>query len=165
MIAAAKPAIMIPMMISAVVEFNLAEKNTMIAKAEIAPKKEAIQISQELLTHSEKPSTADKNITNATPSPEAEVMPKTEGSANGFLNSSCKIKPLTGSAIPAKTAAMVLGNRKSKINCLAFSSEDQSESLMSELPRFRLIRKAAAISKISMMTVILNFNLYSLKQR
>lgn len=165
MIAAAKPAIMIPMIISAVVEFNLAEKNTMTAKAEIAPKKEAIQISHELLTQSVKPSTADKNMTSATPSPEAEVIPKTEGSANGFLNSSCNIKPLTGSAIPAKTAAIVLGRRKSKISCLAFSSEVQSESLMSELPRFRLIRKAATISKISMVTVILNFNPYSLKQR
>ena len=165
MIAAAKPAIMIPMMINAVVEFNLAEKNTMTVKAEIAPKKDAIQISQELLTQSVKPSTADKNITNATPSPDAEVIPKTEGSANGFLNNSCNIKPLTGSAIPAKTAAIVLGRRKSKISCLAFSSEDQSESLMSELPRFRLTRKAAIISKNSMMTVILNFKPYSLKQR
>lgn len=88
MIAAAKPAIMIPMIISAVVEFNLAEKNTMIAKAKIAPKKDAIQISHELLIQSVKPSTADKNMTSATPSPEADVMPKTEGSANGFLNSS-----------------------------------------------------------------------------
>lgn len=120
MMAAAKPAIMIPIMINAEFELSLAEKNTIIIIASIAPKKEAIQINQELFIKSEKPKTVDRKITKATPKPEADVIPSTDGSAKGFLNNSCNKRPLTGKAMPLKTAAIVFGNLKFKINCFAF---------------------------------------------
>lgn len=109
--AAANPAIIIPIIIKAVVEFNLAEKNTIIDKAIKAPKNEEITSIQELFIKEVNPKTEDKNITKATPNPEAEVIPSTEGSASGFLNNSCNNKPLTGNEIPAKSAAKVLGKR------------------------------------------------------
>lgn len=108
--AAENPASIIPIIIKDVVEFNLEEKNTMVMSANIAPLNDARQISHELLSQDPNPNTDDKNITSATPNPEADVMPKTDGSANGFLNNSCKSNPLTGKAIPASKAAMVLGN-------------------------------------------------------
>lgn len=109
--AAENPANIIPTMIKEVVEFNLAEKKMMISKASNAPPKEAKQISQELFIQEVNPKTEERKITKATPNPEADVMPKTEGSAKGFRNNSCKSKPLTGKAIPAKMAANVFGKR------------------------------------------------------
>lgn len=159
MMAAANPAIIIPMIISAVVEFNLAEKNIISVKASSAPKKEAVQISQELLIQSVKPSTAERKITKATPKPEAEVIPSTDGSASGFLNNSCKSNPLTGSAIPLSTAAKVLGSLKSNISFLAVGSSAQSKSEIAELPIFRFNQTPAPIRKINKITVILKFNL------
>src|SRR5690606_30099960 len=109
--AAENPANIIPMIIKDVVEFNLAEKKMMMSNANIAPPKEAKQISQELFIHEVNPKTDERKITKATPNPDADVIPKTEGSAKGFRKSSCKSKPLTGKAIPAKIAARVFGKR------------------------------------------------------
>lgn len=111
MMADENPAIIIPTMIKALVEFNLAEKNTIKSKANKAPKNEAKLINHELFINEVNPKIDDKKITKATPKPAADVIPKTEGSANGFLNNSCNIKPLNGKAIPAKIAAKVFGNR------------------------------------------------------
>lgn len=108
--AAENPASIIPIIINDVVEFNLEENRTMMISASIAPQKDAKQMSQELLSQEPNPNTEARNIIIATPNPEAEVMPKTDGSANGFLNNSCSSKPLTGNAIPANKAAMALGN-------------------------------------------------------
>lgn len=83
----------------------------MTNKAKKAPMKEAKQINQELFANELNPKIEDKKITIATPNPEAEVIPKTEGSAKGFRNNSCNNNPLIGRAIPAKIAAKVLGNR------------------------------------------------------
>src|SRR5690606_15984099 len=107
----ANPAIIIPTMINPAVEFNLDEKKTMIISPSMAPQNEARQSNHGLLSMELNPKTEDRKITIPTPSPEAEVIPKTEGSANGFLNNSCNKSPLTGSAIPAKIAAIVLGSR------------------------------------------------------
>lgn|SRR5690554_2100401 len=110
MSAAEKPAIIIPTMMSEPVEFNFEAKKTISNKAKNAPTKEAIQISQELFNQAVIPNADDKKITIATPNPAAEVIPKTDGSANGFRNNSCNNNPLIGNEIPAKTAAKVLGN-------------------------------------------------------
>lgn len=110
MSAAENPASIIPIIIKEVVEFNLEEKNTMVISANIAPQKDARQMSQELLSQDPNPNSEDKNITIATPNPEADVMPKTDGSANGFRNNSCNNNPLIGNAIPASKAAMVFGS-------------------------------------------------------
>lgn len=106
-----KPAIIIPIMINAAVELSFVEKNTMTNKANKAPTKEAKQINQELFNQAEKPKIEDKKITTATPKPAAALIPKTEGSANGFRNNSCNNHPLIGKEIPAKIAAMALGKR------------------------------------------------------
>lgn len=108
--AAENPASIIPIMINDVVEFNLDEKKTIINNASIAPQNEARQMIHELFIQEPKPNTEARNITIATPSPEADVIPKTDGSANGFRNNSCNNKPLIGRAIPASKAAIVLGN-------------------------------------------------------
>lgn len=83
----------------------------MTNKAIKAPMNDAKQINQELFANELIPKMEDENITIATPNPEADVIPKTDGSANGFRNNSCNNNPLIGSAIPAKIAAKVLGNR------------------------------------------------------
>lgn len=111
MSAAENPASIIPIIIKDAVEFNLDEKKTMTNNAEIAPIKDARQMSHELFIQPSTPKTDERKITNATPNPDAEVIPSTEGSANGFLKSSCKSKPLTGKAIPANIAAKALGKR------------------------------------------------------
>src|SRR5690606_21173513 len=98
-------------MINPAVEFNFDEKKTMIISPSIAPQNEARQSSQGLFSIELNPKTEERKITIPTPRPEAEVIPKTDGSANGFLNNSCNKSPLTGSAIPAKIAAVVLGSR------------------------------------------------------
>lgn len=109
-IADVSPAIIIPMTIRAVVEFNFDEKYKSKNKASIAPKNEAVHSSQELFNHPLKPKRVEKKRMTATPKPEADVIPKTEGSANGFLNNSCNINPLIGRAMPAKIVAIDLGN-------------------------------------------------------
>lgn len=111
MIAEASPATIIPTMINPAVELNLDEKKTMILNPNMAPQKDAKHKSQGLFSIEVNPRTDERKIIIATPSPEADVIPKTDGSANGFLNNSCNKSPLTGKAIPAKIAAMVLGNR------------------------------------------------------
>lgn len=108
--AAENPASIIPIIIKDVVEFNLDEKKTIMSNANIAPENDARQMIHELFIQEPNPNTEARKITIATPNPEADVMPKTDGSANGFLNSSCNNNPLMGNAIPASRAAMVLGN-------------------------------------------------------
>lgn len=104
------PAIIIPMIINAVVEFNLDEKYNSSKVAIKAPKNEAKHRNQEFVTKGKNPAAADKKITLATPKPDADVIPNTEGSANGFLNNSCNKNPLTESETPANKAAIALGN-------------------------------------------------------
>ncbi len=50
-------------------------------------------------------------ISNATPKLAPELIPKTKGPANGFLNNVCMSKPLTDRPAPTKTAVMAFGTR------------------------------------------------------
>lgn len=134
MMAAVNPAIIIPMIINAEVEFSRFEKKTMSSKAKKLPIKDTMAISHELLAQADKPKMVDRKITIATPKPEADVIPKTDGSANGFRNNSCNKNPLMGKEIPAKTAAKVLGSRKSMMSFRATSLCDQSIKLASAFP-------------------------------
>lgn len=77
-----------PTIINEAVEFNLEAKKTIRSNAKNAPTKEAIQINQELFSQVLRPKTEDKNTITATPKPAADVIPKTDGSAKGFLNNS-----------------------------------------------------------------------------
>src|SRR5690606_34348117 len=101
MMADENPAIIIPTMIKALVEFNLAEKITIKSKANKAPKNEAKLINHELFINEVNPKIDDKKITKATPKPAAEVIPKIDESANGLINYTCIITLLNGIAIPA----------------------------------------------------------------
>lgn len=159
MMAEANPAIIIPMMIKPAVELIREEKNTIIINPIIAPIKDAKHNNHGLFKSEFNPKMADKKITMATPNPDAEVMPKTDGSAKGFLNNSCKSKPLTGKAIPAKMAAIVLGRRKSKINFLAISSFPIENKETSAFPIFKLRKNIPKISISKRIMTVVCFKL------
>lgn len=65
------------------------------------------------------------NINKATPSVAPELMPNTNGPANGFLNKVCIINPETPSPLPTIIAVKAFGNRYSITICLhdSFSTE------------------------------------------
>ena len=92
-------------------------------KATRDPNNEARIINQGELRYTSNPKIENKKITVPTPKLAIEVTPKTDGSANGFLNNSCIKKPATGRAIPTKIAAIAFGIRKFKIKLVDISSE------------------------------------------
>ena len=57
------------------------------------------------------PMVPDMSTTNATPKLAPELIPSTDGSASGFLNTVCICKPLTESPAPATKAVQTCGKR------------------------------------------------------
>jgi hypothetical protein len=146
------------------VELSLEEKKTMSNNPNKAPRIEAKQSIHGLLMNPKKPRTPDKKMTKATPSPEAEVIPNTEGSAKGFRNNSCNKSPLMGRAIPVKIAAMAFGIRKSQISFLAESFEFQSKSETSAFPTLRLRKNIPIIKTNKTIMVTEYFKLNSFRK-
>ena len=58
------------------------------------------------------PNNPEPKITIATPKLAPELIPSTNGPANGFLNNVCISKPEIPSPEPTKTAVIALGNLK-----------------------------------------------------
>ena len=81
----------------------------------IDPINEAVISNQGLFKKLSNPRIEKRKITTPTPKLDIDVTPKTDGSANGFLNNSCIKNPATGNAIPTNTLANDLGSRKFKI--------------------------------------------------
>ena len=103
-----------PMMIKVVLDFKkLWINNNKIRQINAPIKAEKAKVQ---LLHNAIPIVLPKiNINRATPNPENDEIPKIEGSAKGFLNNSCSIKPETGNVIPQKIAAKDLFKRNEKI--------------------------------------------------
>jgi len=57
------------------------------------------------------PMAPDSSTTQATPKLAPELMPSTEGPANGLRNTVCICKPLTESPAPATNAVRACGTR------------------------------------------------------
>lgn len=67
-----------------------------------------LEISSVVKTPPKKP---EPKITNATPKLAPELIPKTNGPANGFLNSVCINKPEIPNPDPTKIAVKAFGKR------------------------------------------------------
>jgi len=120
------------------------------------PTNEAKIISQGLFKYISNPKIEKRKITTPTPKLAIDVTPKTEGSANGFLNNSCIMKPEIGKAMPTKTAAIDFGNLKFKIKFWWTSVEELNTEKISligiaTLPTVRLTKK----SKIAKQQIVI----------
>ncbi|GEM51894.1 hypothetical protein EB1_16840 [Empedobacter brevis NBRC 14943 = ATCC 43319] len=91
----------------------------------------------------------------ATPKLAIDVIPKTEGSANGFLNNSCIKKPEIGNEIPTKRAVNDFGKRKLSTRLWSISSEFPENTLkisvkeIETLPTLKLKIKRRSVRMIS----------------
>ena len=121
--APAKPAIINPIITKDAEDLTRNDKEITKNKAKTAPRNEAIIVIQGLLRNSSRPIIEKRKITIATPKLAIEVIPKTEGSANGFLNSSCIKNPEIGSEIPTNKAVNDFGKRKLRTRLRNISSE------------------------------------------
>ena len=121
--APAKPAIINPIITKEADDLIRNDNEITKNKATIAPKNEAIIVIQGLLRNSPKPIIEKRKITIATPKLAIEVIPKTEGSANGFLNNSCIKKPEIGNEIPTNKAVNDFGKRKLSTRLCNISSD------------------------------------------
>ena len=100
-------------------------------------------------------------IATAAPNAAPELIPNTDGSAIGFLNTPCIMQPTEASAPPTRAAVIILGIRILVIivSVVLESSPDlpvknliTSARLVSELPR----QHDTAITQISMMAATVN---------
>lgn len=153
--APANPAIIKPIMTKEVEDLTRKESEITKNKAMIAPIKEATMVIQGLLRNSSKPIIEKRKITMATPKLAIDVIPKTEGSANGFLNNSCIRKPEIGNEIPTKRAVNDFGKRKLSTRLWSISSEFPESTLkisvkeIETLPTLKLKIKRRSVRMIS----------------
>lgn len=91
-------------------DVTLFANNKIKNKANKEPINEAKINIQGLFNQTSSPINANKKTTIATPKLDMDVIPKTEGSAKGFLNNSCNKNPATGKDKPTNTVVILLGN-------------------------------------------------------
>lgn len=85
------------------------------------------------------PNVANKKTIIATPKLAIDVTPKTDGSANGFLNNSCIRNPAVGNERPTRTAVTLFGKRKLKTKFFVISSVDVKISFK-EITTFPIVK-------------------------